>query len=490
MDYRHPRSSIISLEEFVAHLCVFCRRPLFPDDVTLAVYQAKRKKVPPPQAGDICCQRKDCKKARKRKLRDDDAMAPDSIPDEHPTLEAHENPQDSVRESALFEGASQIRRSEDGVVREEARRVDFEFLTSQEVEERGVRKAARTDEQIAQALLDRVTLGNRCEVHGTPDCTPCRMLKDAYQRLEAGELKVHPVEKTKTEQNQLTDLEREVLAIIRGRDSKTRTEMSEKSKTQSGGSRKYYQHGYNNRVSDRPEKSEKKTIKTEPTKKTPKLRLEHGYTVRQIAELLDDPRINAFVVERDMAALVTDPKFRKLAYQIARGTRRSFPRCHADLVNILPRKWRRIFTPGEIGLYRDYAAGNVTVDELKQRVRDGQYGRAGSVEDLLALENKIIAQAWATRLLIPAKRGVRPEDSDRDLNESHNLETGGIKTGAVAGGSVIPGRYSTAPGKTFQIQKLNSFEHGGKQTRHGSGDTDFDSSQGAVEDGYGEESDV
>jgi len=480
--------------EFLSHACSFCRRHITEFDVDRWLAQAKRKKLPQPQPGEVCCKRKDCVKVRRARLRESVAVtAPDQLPKTTFDLEKHDNPADSDREVELFTGASSTRRNEDGVVRKEKSRPDVLVISSHELadwrSEHNIKKTyARDSQQIVLDLLDRGNLEERCYVHETPGCTTCLKTLDSLKRIVPGTIKkIKPGEPASVSEPPLPSLEEEAKMIILNRPPAERKRIEEEERKKYAPKYRRPHHSY------RLEKT-KKQVKISEPKAMPSLRLEHGYEVRQIATLLDDSRINAKRFERS----VSKAEYKKLCKDVIAGKRKKrVPNTEEELLRELSVPMVPIFDPDDVRLYKDYAAGNIPKDTLRNMVNDGIYGRKDSRDPnnlyenrILRIENDVIKRAWLLQLLTPANAGCRSRDLEQALEESWSLEAKAIQTGAASiGGSIISGRFGTKPGSTFTPRKLNSFEHGGQITRRNDADDDFSQSTGGVtHDDYSEES--
>jgi hypothetical protein len=478
-----------TLQEFLQHTCAFCRRGLNDFDVTRFIAQATRKKRAKPQPGEVCCLRKDCKKARRAQMCEASVTTPDQVPETVATSAEHDNPADSVRESILFNVATPTRINEDGVEREESARFDVEILTSHEIEEwkseRGVKKCEiRKDREIVQDLLRGQVPEQRCARHGTPGCTPCRMLEDSLKRVVPG--KVEKIAPAQTAEPSLPPLEDEVMMILMNRTQSEQRRFEEEEQ-------KKYAPKYAARSSGkRLERTQKtrKVVKVSEPKILHSLRREHHYTVQTIATLLDDPRINAMVPERS----ASDQDYRRLRKEVLSGKRKGLPNTEQELLRQLSVPMVSVFHEDDVRLYSDYTSRNIPAPVIKQRCVAGFYGLRDPRDPdndfetrITRIENEVIKRAWTLNLLAPLSFGTRSSDLERDLEESYDLEVLGIKkngAGSIAG-RVISGRYSTRPGRTFHPRSLNSFEHGGR-LNFGGGDSGCD--DGVDSDNYDEES--
>lgn len=198
------------------------------------------------------------------------------------------------------------------------------------------------------------------------------------------------------------------------------------------------------------------------------LRKEHGYDQRKLAALLDDPRVNEKKSEHQS----------KTASRLAT--------CVSST-----------FTAHEVNLYKEIAARNLPLSEIEKRFVAGHYGFRDPRDPddefaiaVLRIENRIINQAWKSRLLIPRLRGSRGDDRDRDLDEDHNLENKAIAAGSSETGDLaVIQRQGGRPDTTFSSKRLDSFEISGPITRRGGhGDDGEDGSDAPVSDDYSEES--
>lgn len=190
------------------------------------------------------------------------------------------------------------------------------------------------------------------------------------------------------------------------------------------------------------------------------LRREHNYDQRKLSALLDDPRVNE----------------KKASKQIQNANGDS-PICVVST-----------FTENEVSLYKEIAARNLSVAEIDKQFNAGRFGLRDprDPEDefaiaVLRIENKIINQAWKSRLLIPKTRGRRSGDKQRDLDEAHDAERRAIVAGSSETGSLSI--IERGDGKA-----LESFEHGGQIVRRHNSSSDFDTAAGTVQDDYSEES--
>lgn len=183
------------------------------------------------------------------------------------------------------------------------------------------------------------------------------------------------------------------------------------------------------------------------------LRLHYRLSPRQLVAILDKED-SVFWAEFEVTDEVfgrTDTKMRKWLREIENGNGRSVyktitrstdtiwatnkgsvlvrPGTMAEWKSLLPLKKVKVLTETEAAFYRDYAARNLTVAEMKAK-----YGEV-SDESIRSLENKIVRRAFYCRLL-NAPLGVRPADFERDLDEGWALEKRAIARGHAYIGSI------------------------------------------------------
>lgn len=291
--------------------CVNCDVHLTIEDVKQDLKRCKKNEWDEPKEGFVC-QKADCKKYRT------------SVSG----YEAEEKKEGDERIIAN-DGKRQL---EDKTVRGEAPLRDVIFATKHEIGEVSTRREPgevavpareeRTDQEILDDTQQRrvVILLARCRQHGTPGCKPCKINEELVQHYEDrpeerrhnGLPKVAPESPLagRTGVPQQLSLEKEVEKIL---EQKRIAKLAKHPPKPSHEVRRKKEQDWVERTYDKYS-----------------LRRLHGYTRRQLADLFKSPRFNF-------------------------------------------KNGQRVFTPGQLAFYQDYALGKTSIEVLKARIADGRY---------------------------------------------------------------------------------------------------------------------
>jgi hypothetical protein len=220
------------------------------------------------------------------------------------------------------------------------------------------------------------------------------------------------------------------------------------------------------------------------------LRLEYGLSPRQLADVLDNKDFNVRFLVTDMEFGHTNPKFLRWLREIQNGLGKSRyktiskgdgvntfdgkvpirPGNMKEWKNMLPSKWVTCATEAEKSFYKDYAARNLTVAEMKAK-----YGEV-SDENIRLLENRIVRRGFYLKLFNPPIGGLKPADFERDRDHAWALEEQAIAKGMAYVGSIFgsnrPGSRKTRLA-TPPMVRSNANGDDGEES-------------GMIEDDYGE----
>ncbi len=154
------------------------------------------------------------------------------------------------------------------------------------------------------------------------------------------------------------------------------------------------------------------------------------------------------------------------------------PSTYGELINSLPYHGETMLTKEERDFYRDYAARNLTAEQLKDK-----HGEKTD-EDILLLENRAIRHAFKLRLLDPPLEDLY-RDFKLDLDEAYKLDVSMISKsgGGYIGGRVTGGKLDRY-GRTMQ---LNSFRTRPIRESCGAGSSKADNGAPDFDD-FGDES--
>ena len=448
-----------NLDDFLAYTCVHCDRALTKADVT-----ATLKRNPESVPGKICCRRRACREESKARIENDPAIyAADEIAVTTPSGGVVEIPSDLADDESKAAG---IRRKL-GLPLE------------------------KPDREIAEGLRELVP-PQQCSHHNDPrTCSVCGIDKVS-----------NPVPL----QNQK---ERDRLAA----------ELNETGWGQSTGGRRTSAGNGTGNPAPEPEKElsleeevqkilKRRKLSTKPVKpsrrergildrlhilsdKDANLRREYGLSPRQLADVLDNKDFNARFLVTDIEFGHTDPKFKRWFREIKIGLGKSRyktiskgdgvntfdgkvpirPGTLAEWKNMLPSKWVTCVTEAEKSFYKEYAARNLTVAEMKAK-----YGEV-SDENIRLLENKIVRRGFYLKLFNPPIGGVKPADFERDRDRAWALEEQAIAKGVAYVGGIYG---SNAPGS--RQTRLTTPPVRGTGVGSGLPGSDM------VDDDYGEES--
>jgi hypothetical protein len=310
------------------------------------------------------------------------------------------------------------RQLEDGGVRGDEPLRDFFFATKHELGEVSTRREPgevgvpsreeRTDQEIHRdTRSSAIILLPRCRKHGTPGCKPCKINEELAQHYkDHSEERTHnglPKVKPKAWVAEAAcprqlPLEKEVERILQ---QKRIAKLAKRPPKPSHELRREKEHAWVKRTYDKYS-----------------LRRLHGYTRRQLAALFDSPHFNP--------------------------------------------KRARVFTPGQVAFYQDYALGKTSTEVFEARIADGFYGRAGfeHPDYLKRLEDRLVNHAWYVGLLEITPVAVPGAENDDDPY-APNTETEDKVIGRGGSNlSIIGSKYKSTPGKTFKTYGLSSFEQG------------------------------
>jgi len=398
--------------------CINCDVRLTVEDVKQDCKRCKKNDWDEPDEGFVC-QKADCKKYR--------TFVSGYVADE--------KKEDDER-IITHDGKRQL---EDKTVRGETRRRDVIFATKHELGEVSTKREAgevavsareeRTDWEILSDTQQRraVILLPRCRKHGTPGCKPCNINEELAQHD-----KDHPEERTHNRLPKVAPksswvdeagrprqlpLEKEVERIL---EQKRIATWAKRPPKPSHEVRREKEQGWVKRTYDKYS-----------------LRRLHGYTPRQLAALFESHRFNL-------------------------------------------KNGRRVFTPGQVAFYQDYALGKTTTEVLAERIADGFYGRAGfeHPDYLQRLEDQLVNHAWyigqleVTPVVIPGA-----ENDDDPHAPTTDTEDKMMRRGGVGGLSIISEKFKNTSGKMFATYGLSSFEKGVITRRVSGGGSGGDSSR-------------
>jgi hypothetical protein len=462
------RQSAMAIVNGFALACSNCERELSIKDVAADRAYCKANGLPDPSDDELLCTtRAKCHRIRKSQAEDVEKDEGAPLFDEGREIKSIEAP-DTVN---IY---TTKRRDQDGRFHDEKPVVDVVLTKYDLMDDEGKpRRPARSDQEILRDLLDK-GLEPRCKLHGTPGCGTCKSVQQSRDYAAAHANDPPPVQTPRPEPaGPSID---SVLKAIKG------------SKEIQAIAKEVHQI-----VRQRPVKRREYKKKSEP-KELPNLRKQYGYTSRQLADCLDEPGFNGKVLMTDVRLLLTEEtppgwdkkSWRQLHAEITNGERHANnqkPRTLKELFNMLPMRRMILFSHGQIEFYKDYAAGNRTIDELQDRIAQGVYAKRGFEEPdyLIRLENEIIRRAW-DRLLLPLPAGSLAHDLDFEAKRDDEFEK--IVQGLGAGAETIGGSILSQPGR-----RLTSFDHvNGGITRHRDGGGGGDSSRGTAHDDYGEDS--
>lgn len=169
------------------------------------------------------------------------------------------------------------------------------------------------------------------------------------------------------------------------------------------------------------------------------LRLEAGLTPREVVRLMSNPNFNRPTLVRDLTAL-SFPAFAGRYKKIRLGKSRM---TMGDLLNKLPMVEKTPILASDIALYRDYASGNYTEDELAERHDPRRLCvlRLTENEIIIRLNSLGLIKEWAKR-----SRGVQIDDFERARAEGDLIQTAGADKGVT----VIGAKYKFGVGKCWQ----------------------------------------
>lgn len=449
-----PDLAEVDFDKFREDTCVHCDRSL-----TIADVKAALKRNPESVPGKIYCRRKECQEEYKKRLENDPAI----------------------------EGVDEIPpRPETGVVTVPSDLSDEPKLARIRLEA-GLPLEKR-DRDIAEGLRELVPPPNQCSHHNDPrTCSVCgtdkvsnpvplqnqkerdrlaaQLQETGWGQSFAGTSPPNPPAEPEKE----LSLEEEVQKILARR-----------------------------KLKDKPAKPNRREQKVLDrirvlSSKDLSLRLEYGLGPRQLVAILDK-KDSVFWAEfqvTDEEFGRTDPKMRRWLLEIQNGHGRSIYKTIAkntgwatnngkvlvrpgnlkEWRSLLPLKKVKVLTDTEVAFYRDYAARNLIVADMKAK-----YGEV-SDEQIRLLENRIIRRAFYCRLL-NTPLGLKAADFDRDRDHAWKLEEQAIAKGVSYIGSIFgsnrPGSRPTRLG-TSPVSRS-------KRSGVGREDTGTDS------DDYGEES--
>jgi hypothetical protein len=377
--------------------CVNCDVRLTVEDVKQDLKRCKKNDWDEPDEGFVC-QKADCNKYRT------------SV-----SGYAAEEKKEADERIIANDGKRQL---ENKTVRGEEPLRDVIFATKHELGEVSTKREPgevgvpardeRTDQEIFCDTQQRraVILLPRCRKHGTPGCKPCQINEELAQhykdrpeeRTHNGLLpKVAPKAPWADEAGRPRQLplEKEVEQILQ---QKRIAKLAKRPPKPSHVVRREQEQAWVKRTYDKYS-----------------LRRLQGYTRRQLAALFESPSFNP--------------------------------------------KRARMFTPGEVDFYKDYALGKTSTEVLEARIADGWYGRAGfeHPDYLKRLEDRLVNHAWYVGLLeiTPVMNPNDEEDDGPDTSlEDKMIGRGGSNL------SIIGSKYKCTPGKTFKTDGMSSFEQG------------------------------
>jgi len=145
-------------------------------------------------------------------------------------------------------------------------------------------------------------------------------------------------------------------------------------------------------------------------------------------------------------------------------------------------------TPEELQRYRDLAAGNLSEKDLATQI--GMRDAVGVEVYISDLETRVIRKALFLGVRLQTQTKVDTDTFDRTMDGERTAEGKAISEsgGELIGGSVITRGYGTAPGTTFSLRPLDSFERGGKMVRETGDFAASDTSKEVDFDDYGDDS--
>ncbi len=388
-----------------------------------------------------------------KKIKDSLATAPDVVPgtpEASSPLKADQVA--SHREAELLEG--ETTRVVDGRKIKEKTRADFVHITKFD-DERVIKRDERSSMEIA-GLLDRGPGPGKpdgCALHGTPGCTPCRLVEESLRTIVPGsapkvDLPIAPTNEEVAKQKihrarkSTADKRRKRNAAVATEDTSAQAEADKEARERNKISQVY-------------------GVKS--------ARAEGGYSIREILRCLTRPDFNEEKITVEYMKAAANRQISKYRDQIIRFGRKRFPRTLADLETLLPQKTQTLFSIEELAFYRDSTGGNFTKTQMKERIDAKLYRPLFVDEDtLVEIENKIIRRAWDLGSL-PRKRVGGVDDPERDLAADHDLEA----ASGVGGDTTIKAGYGSTEGKTWTPMKTNTFERGPyhrKKGNHGDGE--------------------
>jgi len=144
-------------------------------------------------------------------------------------------------------------------------------------------------------------------------------------------------------------------------------------------------------------------------------------------------------------------------------------------------------TPKELQRYCDLAAGNLSEKDLATQI--GMRDAVGVEVYISDLETRVIRKALFLGVRLQTQTKVDTDTFDRTMDGERAAEGKAISEsgGKLIGGSVITRGYGTAPGTTFSVRPLDSFDRGGKLLTQ-TGDFAASDSSEVDSDDYGEDS--
>ena len=452
-------------------------------------------------------------------------------------------PEDKAEEK-LLSGEASKRSDNIGKLRDEKSRIDVVFLSPSELKDGASRleqarlglipPAPRPVEKsgagIVADLRERVTAEKkrRCTIHNRPDCTECfpaapplGVVTGRLSHIEAERMhkKVRIIEAKEYGHTAIVEDAEFKEEMAKPGNEEKKIELLVKCKLERNKAKKP-----NTRVSKRKAK-----LKNVFRDKTKNLRLEFGYDSRQLASLLDDKEFNKPIPVLDYEFGYADRNMSRWYREIKAGEGKSVYRphkasdddknCVADVqlidgvavtVNVAPMtakdrvkaglgvrvlvrpgtmpEWKSLLptrqapclSDKEIAFYKDYAARNLSAEEMKTK-----HGEV-SEDQIMGLENRIIKRAFFVRILNPSL-GIRPASFERDLHEGWGLELRAIGAGVSYVGSVHNSGEYSADGRQRGLRnfKTGAGARGGPRAAESSGEGTVDA---GMHDDYSEDS--